>query len=502
MDKKHQVTSMFKLNDDEIESLKTEYMASKNDEKQTTNDIPIKSDTNDNYEYESFDPIPQAHLLTYDSKSSSEKKTINKVPKIVIILTACLISLILGIILTLIFLTNSTEDDKNISAVFDIESFEISSETSESEADKNSEASEVSQTSEMSEDSHDAVVNEMYDITGMRLNKTEFSIGKGEVANLTPIFTPSDTENTIVTWTSSDSSIVDVSNGLVIGYETGTATITAETINGITAECIVTVKNAPSELTLSDDTITVNVGEKYSLTSVLPDGTASESRVYSTSDSSIIKMTRNYWQGEFIALKAGVAYVTVKTYNGLEAKCKVIVNESGENNLMDYSDAITEIKLNKGDISIGKGEIANLIPSLEPSDTENNIITWTSSDTSIVDVSTGMITGINNGTATITAETINGKTAECIVTVKDEPSSVKLSDETVTIKVGESYSLTAVLPEGSASESRVYSTSDSSIVKMTRNYWQGEFIGLKTGVAYVTVKTYNGMESTCKIIVE
>ena len=36
-------------------------------------------------------------------------------------------------------------------------------------------------------------------------------------------------------------------------------------------------------------------------------------------------MTRTDWQGEFTAMKAGTAYVTVRLYNGKEASCKVTV---------------------------------------------------------------------------------------------------------------------------------------------------------------------------------
>ena len=498
MSEKRQISSIFKLNNDEIEALKTKYI---NDKKNEGTDVDHKNSAisaiNDQqhlkpeqksesislyHQYESTESIPQTHLLTYDSDNDKAKKPVHRVSRTVLIILGCII-VVSGIILTLILFSGKNNDSVSPEST-------VSEITSESRAE--SEKSEVSENSEISNSN---------EITDIKLNKTEFTIGKGEVANLTPVFEPADSENKTITWSSSDSSIVNVSNGLISGVNNGTATITAESINGKTAECIVTVRNAPDTVKLSDDTVTINLGEKYSLRSILPDNSSSESRVYSSSDRNIIKITRNYWVGEFIGINPGVAYVTVRTYNGLEATCKVIVNDSG-NNTIDYSDAVSDIKLNKDDISLGKGEIANLIPSIEPSDTEYNVITWTSSNPDVVEVSSGMIFGINTGTATITAETINGKTAQCTVTVKDEPSEVRLSEETITIKVGEKHTLTSVLPENTAAESRVYYTSDSSIVKMTRNYWVGEFEGLKAGTAYITVKTYNGMESTCKITVE
>ena len=59
---------------------------------------------------------------------------------------------------------------------------------------------------------------------------------------LTPELTPEGAE-TACTWTSSDPSVATVSSaGLVKGVSKGTAVITAETVNGLTAQCAVTVR--------------------------------------------------------------------------------------------------------------------------------------------------------------------------------------------------------------------------------------------------------------------
>lgn len=59
---------------------------------------------------------------------------------------------------------------------------------------------------------------------------------------LTPEFTPEKAE-TACTWSSSDTSVATVSDtGMVKGVSKGTAVITAEAVNGLTAQCTVTVK--------------------------------------------------------------------------------------------------------------------------------------------------------------------------------------------------------------------------------------------------------------------
>ena len=63
-----------------------------------------------------------------------------------------------------------------------------------------------------------------------------------------------------------------------------------------------------------------------------------------------------------------------------------------------------------------------LVASITPSNADNKNITWKSSDTNVATVSsTGIIKAVKEGTATITATTVDGeKVATCIVTVKGE----------------------------------------------------------------------------------
>ena len=76
-----------------------------------------------------------------------------------------------------------------------------------------------------------------------------------------------------------------------------------------------------------------------------------------------------------------------------------------------------------------------------------------------------------------------------------------LSQGVLTIKVGQKASLSANVAKDAACATRTFRTSNSSVVKMTKTYWTGEFVGVKPGVAYVTVRTYNGIEKSCKVTV-
>lgn len=75
--------------------------------------------------------------------------------------------------------------------------------------------------------------------TGITLDKTSAEVFSGETVTLTATVTPANTTDT-VTWSTSDSNVATVANGVVTGKSHGTATITA-TAGDMTAKCTVTV---------------------------------------------------------------------------------------------------------------------------------------------------------------------------------------------------------------------------------------------------------------------
>ena len=80
-------------------------------------------------------------------------------------------------------------------------------------------------------------------MTGINLNKTSLSLFKGDSANLSVSFQPSNTTyDKTVTWTSSNKSVATVSNGKVTAVGKGEATITAQ-VGSFKATCKVTVSD-------------------------------------------------------------------------------------------------------------------------------------------------------------------------------------------------------------------------------------------------------------------
>lgn len=85
--------------------------------------------------------------------------------------------------------------------------------------------------------------------------------------------------------------------------------------------------------------------------------------------------------------------------------------------MKEKTDDIQKIEMNKSTLILNKGRAEVLTVSFYPIIVNDKTIKWTSSDESVATVEMGKVTALNEGTVTITAESLNGKTTTCIVTV-------------------------------------------------------------------------------------
>ena len=320
----------------------------------------------------------------------------------------------------------------------------------------------------------------------LSISKGILSLGKGETYRLTA--------NQSVKWRTSNSKLLTVDqSGNVKAVGVGTAWITAKSSSGAEKSCKITVKSAPSKVSISKGVLTIGVGEEYTLSAVVPDGSAAAVRTFRTSDSKVAKMLSTNWTGKFKALKPGTAYITVRLYNGKEASCKVTVKN-----------APSKVTLSKGVLTLGVGESYNLTASM-PDGCGSAQRSFRTSNSKVVRITksdwTGSFVAVKPGVAYVTVRTFNGKEAACKVTVKNAPKSVSISKKTLNMTVGQTATLSAIVDKDAGCASRTFRTSDSSIVKMTNTNWTASFKAVKPGTAWVTVRTYNGKESSCKVTV-
>ena len=319
----------------------------------------------------------------------------------------------------------------------------------------------------------------------IKLNYYSLTLGKGEKIQLIA--------NQGVGWRSSNPKIAAVnSSGQITASGEGTAWITA-TADGCSKTCRVNVKKQPGSVSLNLKELTLGMGECYSLSAVLPEDTAAAVRTFRSSNSSVIRMTKTNWSAEFTAAGKGTAWVTVKLYNGKEASCKITVKDEPSFANLNYSE-----------LTLGKGEKYKLNTVLT-SNTGSAHRTYDSSNSSIVEMTKSTwnaeFVARNTGSAVISVKLYNGVTAKCRITVKNAPQSVSLNKSLIYLKKGDKDSLSAFVPAGTAATVRTFRSSNSSIIKMTKTNWKGEFTAVGNGTAWVTVRLYNGVEKSCKIIV-
>lgn len=113
------------------------------------------------------------------------------------------------------------------------------------------------------------------------------------------------------------------------------------------------------------------------------------------------------------------------------------------------SDVVTELKLNKTELTLTVGMKETLTVTVEPESAKDKVV-WESDKPAVATVQNGEVTAVAAGTAKITAKA-GDKTVECTVTVTDANVNITIDPASISILSGESKELTVTITGGSAS---------------------------------------------------
>lgn len=323
-------------------------------------------------------------------------------------------------------------------------------------------------------------------VTGVTLDVEQAEIMEGATLQITATVSPEEAAGKPVTWTSSDSSIATVSNGLVTALKPGSVVITA-TCQGKQATCNIAVTAVPVPVTgvsVTPSTLSLVEGSKATLTAtVLPENASEKGVSWSSDDPTIASVDAN---GQVTGVKPGSAIITVTTVDGNKtATCVVAV--------VAEAIPVTSVTVEPATLTMEEGESATLTATVEPVDATEQIITWSSSDDSKATVdANGKVTAVKAGTVTITAS-CGGKQGTCSVTINEKVipvESVSITPASLVLTVGERESFTAtVLPENATEKGVTWSSSDPSIARVNAN---GRVTAVSEGEATITVTTVDG----------
>ena len=251
-------------------------------------------------------------------------------------------------------------------------------------------------------------------ITSIRLSQTRVTIEAGTSQQLRAMIEPvNTTDDTTLTWTSTVPSVATVDEeGNVYAHAEGYAIIRARAINGEDAVCTVEVvetQEAPiTGVSLDQENVTLTEGENTTLNATItPSDTTDDRTLIWSSDAPEVAVVNG---GVVTAIAPGIATITVTTSNGLSDSCVITVEPKAI--------AIDSVSLDHSELTLKAGLSAELIATINPSDTTmSKALTWESSNADVAVVEDGVVKAIAQGNALISVTTVNGKRAECTVHV-------------------------------------------------------------------------------------
>ena len=170
--------------------------------------------------------------------------------------------------------------------------------------------------------------------TSVKLSASSVTLGNGESYTISEGTNSGSYANASnLKWSSSNTKVATVTKGsgnkaTIKATGIGTAYVKITLYNGKTAQCKVTVKNAPTSVSLSKTNLTLNKGASYTISEGTNSGSyANASNLkWSSSNTSVATVTKGNGNKAVIKANAkGTAYIKITLYNGKTAQCKVTV---------------------------------------------------------------------------------------------------------------------------------------------------------------------------------
>lgn len=256
------------------------------------------------------------------------------------------------------------------------------------------------------------------------------------------------------------------------------------------AKSILTPHVSVTGISLNATSFTVTIGSTFTLiASLTPSNASNKSVQYSSSDTTIATVNT---AGLVKGISAGSVTITAKTVSG-----QFTITSIGTVPLV----IPTSVSLNPSSVNVNVGRTTTLTAKVLPSVSSNKTLVWSSSNTEIATVNPlGIVTGIANGTATITAITVSGeKQGESTVTVSTPVTGISVLPTSVSLTVGETVEIVPTVKPPTASNKTVHWTSKNSLIATVNS--MGEIRGVKRGSTSV-LATAGAYGATIKVVVK
>ena len=296
---------------------------------------------------------------------------------------------------------------------------------------------------------------------------------------------------------------LDIPSGASLTIDSG-ATLTVDG-GELTGENIPTegVVYKVTEVKLDKDSLSLEVGGTATLTAtIMPDNATDQNVTWSSDTSGIVTIAPSTDTKTATITATGTGTTTIKAIvDGKSAECTVTVNAAA-------TVQVESVSLDKTNLELTEGETAQLNATVLPETATNRNVTWSSNAPGVATVdSSGKVTAVAPGTATITVTTADGgKTATCVVTVTAATvpvTGVTLSQTQASLycnRTPDTLALTArVAPDNATNKAMTWTSSDSAVATVDQN---GIVTAVARGTAVITVTTEDGAKTaTCTVTV-
>ena len=248
---------------------------------------------------------------------------------------------------------------------------------------------------------------------------------------LTVSFTPADGTGQAVAWSSSNERVATVgADGTVKGVSAGNAVITAETANGVKAECTVTVAGAPAQTDVKVSGIKISAANK----NIMAGKKTTVKAVVNPSNATNKAVTFKSSNPKYATVNAATGVVTTKK-GGAGNKVTITATANDGSNkvsnkltikIMKYG--VKKVSFKKKTMTVKAGNKVTLKPTITLTNKKakksqvNKTLSWKSSNTKWATVSSkGKVTTKKAGkgkTVTITATSTDGTNKKATVKIK------------------------------------------------------------------------------------
>lgn len=359
------------------------------------------------------------------------------------------------------------------------------------------------------------------DPQSLELSHKEVELKLNSTMPVTATVKPANASDKSVRWESSDPSVVAVYGGILYGLSLSEKSVEITAISNANEEimstCLVKVTfQNPTGVTVSPSVLRMGEGETKKLSAaVMPNTASDKSLEWESSDETVVTVNED---GVITAVPGAAsegeatATITARTkVEGKEGKCTVTVHKEIVPKSVSVSPQEKELNV-KSSFTLDEEDSFTLEAEVSPATATNKAVRWSSSDTSVATVSSdGVVTGIGEGNAIISATTKSGSLRDfCKVTVKViEAEEITIyfgndkgTDDGVTdikLRVGKPYEFTAGITPGNTTYRDIsWSNSNAKVAGISD---QGIFTPKEAGKTTITAAASNGVFATCNILV-